>query len=467
MSKSLIVGRKAELKILNQVYESPEAEFVAIYGRRRIGKTFLVSEFFKDKDVYFEVTGIKNGRLSKQLFQFAYEFGRCFGSSIEEIPTLKSWAQAFQLLNEAIEKTAAENGKIVLFFDELPWFAGRKSGFLSALEHFWNRYASRHPRVILIVCGSVASWIIRRIIYNKGGLHGRLTRTLQLLPFSLAETEAYLSSRQISLNRKQIAEIYMAIGGIPKYLSHIKRGESAAQNISALFIPKTGPLYDEFTKLYQSLFEHYEHHIALVKTLARHSFGLTQTELLKQAGLPSGGTSTKIIEELEDTGFISYMAPFNHKKTGGKYRLTDEYSLFYLNKSSKNIWAGQAFELLCLKHQAQIKKALGISGIKTQESNWWYLPAKGSDDTGAQIDLVIDRSDHCINLCEMKFYDAPWSMGKEDAAKLRSQKEVFRQHSQTNKALLTTVISVYGLKKNMHSLGVVDSEVTLDDLFSS
>ena len=370
-----IVGREQERVLLNEIYASPDPEFLAVYGRRRIGKTYLISEFFKDKGVYFEITGMKKGTTAEQLFQFAYAYSQKFNDG-NRVATPKSWGEALALLHTALQKVDKEK-KIILFFDEVPWLASPRSKFLNALEHFWNRYLSRNKQIILIICGSSASWIIRNIINNKGGLHGRITRKIRLLPFTLSETENYLHSRQIELDRKQMIDIYMAIGGVPKYLSYVKRGKSAAQNINDICFSLNGGLYDEFNNLYQSLFENYEHHISIVKALSKKAEGLTKTELLKEAQLESGGTSTRIIEELVDAGLLIFVPSFHIRKKKGVFRLVDEYSLFYLtwiDSSTKlgfeNIsgdywirkygtpkwmaWSGCAFESLCLKHVHKI-----------------------------------------------------------------------------------------------------------------
>lgn len=429
---------------------------------------------------------MKDGATAEQLFQFAYEFSRQFNEG-KRVPPPKNWAQALILLHEAIEKV--EKGrKIILFFDEIPWLASPRSKFLNSLEHFWNRYLSRNKNVIMIICGSSASWIIRNIINNKGGLHGRVTRKMRLLPFTLSETEEYLKSRHIELERKQIIDIYMALGGVPKYLSFIARGKSAAQIINDLCFSPNGGLYDEFDNLYKSLFENYEYHVAIVKELAKAQDGLAKDEILNNVKLASGGSSSRLIEELVDAGFLIFVPSFNKKKSGGIYRLIDEYSLFYLtwiaenskiglesvdsefwikkqSTSKWNAWSGCAFESLCLKHIQKIKKALGISGISTIESGWRYLPQKLSDQEGAQIDLVIDRADKCINLCEMKYSDSEFIVDKPYVEKLHTKKKVFREQTGTTKTLFTTMVTTYGVKKNTHYLSVVDSQLTMDDLF--
>lgn len=482
----VIIGRNEELEILEEIYESAEPQFLAVYGRRRIGKTFLISEFFKAKGVYFEITGMKNGSASEQLFQFAYEFSRQFNEGRRIAPP-KNWGQALNLLHEAIEKV--EKGrKIILFFDEVPWLASPCSKFLNALEHFWNRYLSRNKNVIMIICGSSASWIIRNIINNKGGLHGRVTRKMRLLPFTLSETEEYLKSRHIELDRKQVIDIYMAMGGVPKYLSLIQRGKSATQIINDLCFSLNGGLYNEFDNLYKSLFNYYEYHIAVVKALAKASDGLTKDELLDRVKLSSGGSSSRVIEDLVDAGFLIYVPSFNKKKIGGIYRLSDEYSLFYLTWIAENsgiglesvdsefwikkqgtakwnAWSGCAFESLCLKHIQKIKKALGISGISTIESGWRYLPSKESDEQGAQIDLVIDRADKCINLCEMKYSDSEFAIDKSYVEKLQKKKKVFKEQTGSTKTLFTTMVTTYGVKKNVHYLSIIDNQLIMDDLF--
>ncbi|MBS0619894.1 MAG: AAA family ATPase [Verrucomicrobia bacterium] len=480
-----IVGRDEELKILQEIFESNEPQFLAIYGRRRIGKTYLIHEFFKNKGVYFEITGMKDGSTAEQLLQFAYEFSRQFNRG-ERMPPPKNWAEALHLLHRSIEKVEPTK-KVILFFDEVPWLASRRSKFLNALEHFWNRYLSKQNNVILIICGSSASWLIRNIINNKGGLHGRVTRKIRLLPFTLSETEHYLNSRQIELDRKQIADLYMAMGGVPKYLSYVGKGKSAAQMINEICFTPNGGLYNEFDNLYKSLFENYERHISIVKALAKAPAGLTKEALLDKVKLASGGSSSRIIEELVDAGFLVYIPSLFKKKKSGVYRLIDEYSLFYFTWIAENshiglessdpkfwikkqgtpkwhAWSGCAFEALCLKHIPKIKQALGISGISTVETGWHYLP-KASAQTGAQIDLVIDRADRCINLCEMKYSDFEFVIDKAYLENLRTKKRVFKEQTETKKTLFTTMVTTYGVKKNSHYHTAIDNQVTMDDLF--
>lgn len=476
-----IFARKRELETLKKIYSSQQAEFLAVYGRRRIGKTFLIRNFFKEKGHYFELTGIKNGSLKHQLQSFKIEFSRVFD---ERFGAVSDWFEAFNELRIAIEKIPS-NDRIILFFDELPWLATPRSGFLQALDHFWNRYMSDDPRIILIVCGSAASWMIKKIVRNKGGLHGRLTSQIRLLPFDLGETEEFLRYRGIELNRKQLIDIYMAIGGVAKYLTLIEKGQSSLQVVSKLCF--SGPLFREFEELYSSLFEHHTRHINVVKALAVHSSGLSKTEICKAAGLSSGGGMNIILDELEASGFISPMCSFGKKKKEIRYRLVDEYSLFYLrwvsqaksldlsgvdegywlkiaNTPAGRAWAGYAFEDLCMKHIQKIKAALGIAGVSTSESEWIYRPGKEKEERGTQIDLLIDRADNCINLCEIKYANDEFVIDKDYAKELRVKKSIFIEKSESKKSVFLTLITTFGVMKNSVA-DMIDVELTIDDLF--
>ena len=477
-----IFAREREVKILEKVYHSKQPEFLAIYGRRRIGKTFLMRQFFKEKGTYFELTGIKKGSYKHQLHSFITEFFRVFGKKPSH--KVSNWLEAFDELRTAIEQSA-HIGRIILFFDELPWLATPKSNFIQALDHFWNRYMSDDPRIILIVCGSAASWMIKKIICDKGGLHGRLTEKMRLLPFDLEETEKFLVSRGIMLDRKQLIDIYMAIGGVAKYLTYIEPGQSSLLAVNRICFD--GPLFKEFDELYSSLFTNYTQHIAVVRALAGQTCGLTKSQICEKTDIVFGGGLIDILHELEESGFINSSASFEKKKNDIRFRLIDEYSLFYIKwiEQAKSVdlkgldenywlkvrnspvgyaWFGYAFEILCLKHIRKIKEALGISGVITRESAWVYKP-RADDGKGAQIDLLIDRADNCINLCEIKYVNDVFTIDKDSAMQLRSKKNIFIEKTKSKKSIFLTLITPYGVKKNGASLGVVDVELNMDDLF--
>ncbi len=483
MTKKSLVGRKEELKLLDRLYKSREAEFLAIYGRRRVGKTFLITQYFKDKGIFFEITGSYNASEDEQIENFHRQYCALFKQE-KQIKRPKTWSDAFDNLTNELEKISSGQ-KIILFFDELPWLASDKSGFLQALDHYWNLYWSRLDNLLLVVSGSAASWMISNIINNTGGLYGRLSAQLRLNPFTLSEIKEYFQSRNIDLTNKQICEIYMVTGGIPKYLSYVEPGMSAAQNIHKLCFTPQSPLLTEFHKLFHSLFHHSHVHIEIVKTLAKKRQGMTRNELLKKAGLKTGGWSSEILRELEESGFILIFPQTGKNIKESFYYLIDEYSLFYLNwiddvKSiilhglekdywikkqtdpSWKSWSGFAFECLCFKHVSKIKEALGISAVLTEVSHWKSFE-NGKKES--EVDLVIDRADQCINLCEMKFHNSTFTVTKTYAKELLRKQVLFAEKTKTKKALFTTLITPYGAKENANYLEAVDNQINIDSLF--
>lgn len=479
-----LIGREKEIKLLDNIMNSASAEFIAVYGRRRIGKTYLIHHYFKNKGFYFELTGRKDASKSIQLKNFTQVYADVFNQGIKT-PVPTDWDDAFYQLKETMEKLVFSDvtQKVILFLDELPWLAAPRSGFLEALDLFWNRYMSRNPHFILIVCGSAAEWMIKKIIANKAGLHNRLTRPpIQLMPFTLSETENYFKARGIVMERKQIVDIYMALGGVAYYLNLVSSGKSSAEMLNQLFFINNAPLRSEFYHLFASLFHHSEKHIEIIKVLAATKQGLTQTEIFeKTAILSSGGGAVSILEELENCGFILKLLEYGKKKKEARYRLIDAFSLFYLRwvdgvgdvsdsywfrkmgSATYYAWAGYAFENICFQHYPLIIKALELSVIAKAKSGWFF---KGNqEEEGAQIDLIIDRSDKATNLCEIKFCEDEFIIDKTDAALLRRKKAVFREKTKTRKTLFTTMISSYGVKKNSLYFDCVDQQLTMDIFF--
>jgi AAA+ ATPase superfamily predicted ATPase len=474
-----IIGRKEELALLKHALQSKEAELIAVYGRRRVGKTFLIHTYYKDR-MAFEITGMHDGSLKAQLLQFSKAFQKATQSPLPMQPP-DSWVAAFSALEQYL---AGKNKKTkwVIFLDEFPWLDSRKSGFLSAFEHFWNTWASHQANLIVVICGSAASWMIRNVVTSKGGLHNRITKRIRLLPFTLSETKDYLESRSVKLDHYQLLQIYMAFGGIPHYLKNFERGNSATQAIEKACFTKDGALTDEFENLYYSLFEVADNHLKTVKVLSQTAKGLTRQEIIDACGLSSGGRASIMLKELEESGFIHSAIPYERTTKDAIYRLTDEFSLFHLkfiekkrssgqhvwskisNTPAYKIWSGMAFEAVCLKHVPQIKKALGIEGIQTEESTWRYVPGKGED--GAQIDLLIDRSDRTINICEMKFYTDVFTIDKSYATQLERKLSVFQAKTATKKSLFITMITTYGIKENEYSKQLVDKSLDMVILFS-
>lgn len=452
---------------------------MAVYGRRRVGKTFLIRNFYSDR-LIFELTGMYKGSLKDQLLQFSKSMQKATSSTLSLTPP-KSWIEAFHALEQFLERLPKRK-KMVIFLDEFPWLDSRKSGFLSAFEHFWNSWASRQAHLLFVVCGSAASWMIRNIVNNKGGLHHRITKKMRLLPFTLAETETYLKSKGSNLDRYQILQLYMALGGIPQYLNTVQKGDSASQVIEKTCFKKDGLLSGEFENIYNSLFEMADNHLKAVRALAATPKGLTRQEIIEKSGISSGGRATLMLDELEQSGFIKSSKPYEKETKDAIYRLIDEFSLFYLKFMDKandaanwarlsegasyKIWSGMAFESICLKHIGQIKTGLGISGKLTQEECWRYVPPKGAKEDGAQIDLLIDRDDHCINICEMKFYTSELTISKAYAGELLQKLNVFRGKTKSKKTLFLTLITTYGVKNNSYANSLVKKNLTMDVLFN-
>jgi uncharacterized protein len=471
----MLIGRKQEIATLERIVQADQSAFVAVYGRRRVGKTYLIRTLFEDQFT-FRMTGLANTPTSKQLVNFQAAFEKYF-PSLDDKTTPVDWFRAFLQLESALESSKVE--KKIIFLDELPWLDQRNSGFVSALEHFWNSWASARRDVVLIVCGSAASWIINNLINNHGGLHNRVTHQMPLEPFTLAEVEAYFKAKSARFDRYQLLQMYMVLGGIPFYLEQVDISQSAAQNINRLcFAPKSS-LRTEFNNLYASLFKKSEKHIAVIEALAKRNKGMERDELINAAGLLNNGNATRILRELEESDFIRRYNTHGKASRNALYQLIDFYSLFYLKfiKTSHTLdtdfwmnsldhpevraWSGYAFEQICIAHLPNIKKALGINSVQTQSTGWTGV----SDGKKAQIDLVIDRRDHVISLCEMKFSIKPYVIDKRYADEIRSKMAVFQESTQTTKALYFCFITTFGVVANHHAMSLVHNQVTMDSLF--
>lgn len=474
-----ITGRIAEQKILANKLATNESELIAVYGRRRVGKTYLVRTFCKD-NIVFEFTGIHQANMKTQLENFSRTLQLATKSAVA-LAIRTSWLQAFMMLDTYLD-TLPSDKPAVIFFDEFPWIETHKSGFLQAFDHWWNASASKKSHLKVIICGSAASWMIDKIINNRGGLHNRVTQKIRLLPFTLGETQAYLKSKGVILDHYSQLQIYMAMGGIPHYLRNINPGESAAQIIDRLCFAKDGPLKNEFNNLYKSLFAHSENHEKVIRALAVKGKGLTRNEIIDECGFTSGGTTTRILKELEESGFITPYIPIQKNANDSIYKLSDEYSLFFLKfieyvkdasegawlrqygTPAYTIWSGLAFESVCQKHVLQIRRKLGIEGVLTNATAWRHAPGRGGQ--GAQVDLLLNRQDRCINICEMKFSIDEFVIDKKYAAELDSKVNVFRNETGVKKTLFPTMITTYGTRRNEYYLGRIQSEVLMEDLFT-
>lgn len=468
-----MVGREKEQRRLLELADSDEAEFVAVYGRRRVGKTYLVRETFEG-DFTFCHSGMARVGLTKQLQAFRSSL-RDWGHSI--CPRLSNWIDAFDELKQVI-RNSHQRRKIV-FIDEMPWMDTPKSGFVPALEHFWNGWASARKDVMLIICGSATSWIIDKVLRNKGGLHGRVTEQIPLSPFSLRECELYAQARGLDYTRRMVTECYMSIGGIPYYWRMLRRGMSPAQNFDDLFFSSNGRLRDEFDELYSSLFRRKEPYVKIVSALGTKLGGLTREELIAATGLADGGRLRRYLGELEACGFIRKYHAIGKKTKQAVFQLIDNYTLFYLqfiadkeNASRRQwtdrletaeyySWAGRAFEHVCLLHVHGIKRALEIGGVKSSEYAWRGV---ASDGKAAQIDLLIDRNDGIVDICEMKFTKDSYALTKEEWERISRRRGALRGVIPQSKAIHVVMVTDGPVVQNAWSKEVM-AFVTADDLF--
>ena len=472
-----IIGREREIKIMDDIYTSSKSEFMAVCGRRRVGKTFLIKEYFDEK-ICFSVSGMIHGKTAEQLKIFVNRLRR-FGMTIDR--PVKDWIDAFDLLMDYLSSLDVE--RKVVFIDELPWLDTPRSNFISALENFWNSFVTDRHDIVLIVCGSATSWMTDKLINNHGGLHNRITRRILLEPFNLYETGKLLTANGFNLSTYETAECYMVFGGIPYYLSLLKKDLTLAQNIDFLLFDPRGDLYSEFDNLYASLFSNSDDYIKVVRALSQTSSGLTRTEILTKTGIKTGGTLSLILKNLETCGFIRSYRQIGNTLRDLNYQLTDFYTLFYFRfKSGLTVkdrrywseiqqtaefytWAGFTFEILSIEHIRQIKQKLGISGVISEEYSC-RIPAD-KDFYGTQIDLIISRKDNTVNLCEMKFSINEFEISSDYEAVLRNRIDLFRKkYLLRHQSLQLTFVTTFGVKKNAHSW-VVNNEVLLEDLFKN
>ncbi len=472
---SKIIGRIEEVKTLEDVYLSDRSEFVALYGRRRVGKTFLIRTIYQNRFL-FQLTGIANSNLENQLINFNTALKKQHPKV--KLKSAKTWFEAFGELSKLIQKS--KQHKKVIFMDELPWLDTPSSNFIQALEHFWNSFASARKDILLVVCGSAASWMLSELINSKGGLHNRVTQRLRIDPFTLSECELFIKSKKITLEKYQLIQLYMAFGGIPFYWDEVKKGLSAQQNIESICFSKNGLLRTEFKNLFKALFNKDDKHQLVVELLAKKAIGLSREEIIKQSKLSNGGSVTRLLNELEESGFIKRYIPYGKKMRNSLYQLSDFYTLFYcrfikdnaidnkdywtntIDSPSHRAWSGYAFEQLCLYHIDEIKKALGISGISSNASSW----RSTKFDTKVQIDLLIDRRDGVINLCEIKFSVNQFSINKRYDAELRNKVGVFKTETNTRKAVFLTLITTFGIKQNQYS-GNIQNDLNMQLFFNS
>ena len=477
-----LIGRVYEQQLVKDYFDSPKSEHVAVYGRRSVGKTYLIKRCFDEKfDFWF--TGMYETSKSVHLRQFARELSK-YSSKKCEVP--KDWFEAFEMLNNYLLSLGKE--KVVVFLDELPWMDNKKSNFLQAFSYFWNMWSSEKTVLKLYVCGSATTWMLDKFVGDKGGLYGRTSRTIYLSPFTLGETELFLEKMKgFELTRKQILELYMIFGGVPYYLDMLSKDLPVSKNIDNLFFSEGAPLRTEYDFLFRSLFNESGSYKKVIEALSSKMKGLSKSEIVEATKIKQGGTLTEILNNLCSCDFIRKYTAIGKPEKDCIYQLTDLFSLFHLrfvaknsgqdasfwsnmdSSPAKNTWSGYAFEQVCLHHIKQIKSKLSILGVLSNTYSWFSKPfvdKDGSEWNGGQIDMLIDRKDDVINICEMKFVSSEFEITEKYDEHLRERDALFKKVTKTRKALHHTFVTTYGVKKNKYS-GIVQNEVTMDDLFEN
>lgn len=472
-----LIGREHQRKTMKHCLHSTESQLLAVYGRRRVGKTFLIRNYLKDQ-IKFEVAGLHNGDLHDQLTHFQQaliDVGHLEAARYKP----ESWNDAFGQLRRYID-TISGRRKKVIFIDEFPWFDTPRSKFLMAFENFWNSYCTKRNDLLVVICGSAASWMIKNIVNNKGGLHNRIHERIQLKPFNLHETALYLEAKGIKWSQYDITQLYMCTGGVPYYLNGVRRGESVTQCIQRMCFAPNGLLTAEYSILFESLYDNSANHYKIVELLTNRKQGLLRSEIINKTSFKSGGTLTKTLTELEASGFVAKIIPYNQKKTKARYKLVDYFILFYHQfmkvatkknntnwplkggLNSRQSWSGLAFERICYDHLSQIKKALDIYGVSSEITDW----SGTYEDHGAQIDMLIERADRIINVIEIKYSASEFIISKDYAKRIRNKLNIFDQGMKLkNKQLFFTMISTFGVSNNQYYHELVQNEITMNDLF--
>lgn len=471
----MFIGRKKELQLLHEIQNDDSSHFLAIYGRRRVGKTFLIREAFGYRFA-FQHAGLSEGGMKEQIFAFVSSL-RDAGYEVKKKP--KNWLEAFEYLKDLIRKSSEK--KKIIFIDELSWMDTPKCDLMVALENFWNGFASARKDIVLIVCASATSWMLSKVVHNKGGLYNRLTEQIHLRTFCLGECEEYVKNSGLAFNRNQILQYYMIFGGVPYYWGILKKGLSLSQNIDRILFERDAPLRDEFKYLYASVFKKPENYVKIIEALGTKKVGMTREEIINAAKIPNSGDLTTKLEELESCGFIRKYYAFGMKKKNAVYQLMDCFTLFYfkflksqptdehfwtnqINTPLVNTWMGLAFERVCMEHIEQIKVKLGISGVFTEVNSWYCKADLDNGVFGSQIDMLIVRKDQVINLCEMKYSQSEYTITEKVDRNIRNKISDLITVSGTKYAIYPTLITTYGLVENSYSQEI-QSVVTIDDLF--
>lgn len=485
MSSPTIIGREEELATISRLYTSERSEFLALYGRRRVGKSFLIEEAMENKFTFMTVglfikvdkdDAEKVESYRQQQLRHFYSSLLEYGLPEEGNPAPTNWLDAMNLLKKLL--LSKRSRRKVVFIDELPWLAGPQSSELvSELGFFWNQWARKRKDILLIVCGSATSWMIDNVIREYEGLYGRVTETIALKPFTLAECERYWEKRGFHLSRYEVALTYMVIGGVPYYMDSFRPDRTMADNINTIYFNKD-KARQEFKDVYAGLYSSSEVYINVIRQLGKRFYGMSRTELLEALDKKGGGNFSDVLENLIDSGIIRSYTLYGSPRKQTVYQLMDFFTLFYLRfcentdftswrsvQRSKPFysWAGNSFELLVVEHIQQLADALRIKEYATPFS--WSGDTPDGDE--AQIDLVIpataERADY---ICEMKFSEGKYILKEEDADDITRHIEALKNSSihKLSHSIYVVLVTSFGVTESKHRSHLNDI-VTLDSLF--
>lgn len=482
MNTTNIIGRKRELETIDRLYRSDKSEFLAIYGRRRVGKSYLVDEAFRDELAFSVVGTFKKCEDGEETIYKKTQLRHFYRSLLDyglddSYQEPENWLDAFDLLKKLL--ISNDRRRKVIFIDELPWLAGPKSSeLIEELGYFWNSWAAKQRDVFLIVCGSATSWMLDNVIRDYGGLHGRLTEKIYLAPFSLAETGAYYRSKGFHMSDYEIALSYMAIGGIPYYMDRMRADRTLNQNINEFYF-RNVTIDQEFRDIYTGLFQSAERYIDIVSSLAGKFYGMTRNELLENTKLKGGGTFTRMMDNLQECGIVRSFSRYGKQRKETIYQLCDFFTLFYLNfvghkkqrtdwtsfqrSHEYESWSGRTFELLCSRHIDRIRDALRIKSVG-QDYCW---SGQTPDGRNVQVDMVIPSPDERTDyLCEMKFSESRYFVTADYEKNLLDKLDAFRnsKNHKPSHSLLLVMVTTMGLGNSAHN-HIVNAELTLADLF--
>lgn len=413
------VGRELELKKLRAIGEADEPSIVVVYGRRRVGKTELLEQAFRHRNI-LKFEGIEGLSEKDQYANAMRQLAKYVGEDLLTKVQITSWSEFFDLVARYTKE-----GTWTIYLEELQWLANYESKLLSELKYAWDNQFRRNPKLLLILCGSAPSFMLEKVVHSKA-LYNRSQHEIHLQELSISETKLFLKNR----SDREIFNAYLSVGGIPEYLKWVDKESSVFQGLCTHAFTSGSFFSREFEKIFTSSLANNKHYREIIETLSRCKF-LSREELAEKLKLTSGGTLSILLTDLEKCGFISKYCPYNLSNSSNviRYAIADNYLHFYFNfirpiqskiengdynevpqsaikMDSYAKWLGFAFERWCRKYSRVIAKILGFSGVQYR-SGAYFSRATNKKDPGYQIDLVFDRADKVYTICEMKYLQSP------------------------------------------------------------